>query len=230
MKNCVLEKLEQRMKDYGSLICHATLNDPIPQEWESYVTQSPVALEVIQDVLYDTLTYTSASTSELIFLQQTLSSVKRDITNMVLSGMLPNPESFLIQCPRFYVKWAATALTASTFAATVAPDLVLLTNTGIVTMQFGTKRYGPYPLWIFTAGGGPDMRGFSMNATAPIFTDYAQLGGPNSPLFAMFPHMMLAPLQSFNCTANWPSGAVTLGAGNPPLEWLFEGQRARAIS
>lgn len=226
MRNPVLDKLEQRLADYGHLICHASLNDPIPQEWEQYVTQSPVALEVIQDVLYDTLTYTSATTTELIFMQQTLANVKRDLTNMVLSGMLPNPESFLVQCPRFFVKWTSTALTAATFAATVAPDLVLITNTGIMTLQFGTKKYGPYPLWIFSAGGGPDIR-MSNNATAPIFTDYAQLGGP---LFAMFPHMMIAPLQSFNVTANWPSGAVTLGAGNPPLEWFFEGQRARAIS
>lgn len=204
----------------------ADLNSPIPQEWEQYVTMSPVALEVIQDVLYDTLTYTSASTVELIFMQQSLSTKTRDITNMTQPGMLPNPESFLVQCPRFFVKWVATALTAATFAATVAADLVTLTNTGVVTLQFGNKKYGPYPLWIFSAGGGPDLR-LSMNATAPIFTDYGQLGGP---LFAMFPHMMISPLQSFNATINWPAGAVTLGAGNPPLEWMFEGQRARAIN
>jgi hypothetical protein len=204
----------------------ADLNSPIPQEWEQYVTMSPVALEVIQDVLYDTLTYTSASTTELIFMQQSLSTKTRDITNMTQPGMLPNPESFLVQCPRFFIKWTASNSTAATFAATVASDLIILTNTGISTLQFGNKKYGPYPLWIFSAGGGPNIV-MSMNATAPIFTDYGQLGGP---LFAMFPHMMISPLQSFNATLNWPAGAVTLGAGNPPLEWLFEGQRARAIN
>lgn len=204
----------------------ANLNDPIPQEWNQYVTMSPVALEVIQDVLYDTLTYTSATSVELIFMQQSLATKTRDITNMTQPGMLPNPESFLIQCPRFFVKWVPTALTAATFAATVAPDLVALTNDGVVTMQFGNKKYGPYPLWMFSSGGGPDLR-LSNNATAPIFTDYGQLGGP---LFAMFPHMMLSPLQSFNVTINWPGGAKTLGAGNPPLEWILEGQRARAVN
>jgi hypothetical protein len=52
------------------------------------------------------------------------------------------------------------------------------------------------------------------------------LGGS---LFSFMPYMMISPLQSFNVTLNWPAGAVTLGAGNPSIEWLFEGQRARAI-
>jgi hypothetical protein len=203
----------------------AALNDPIPQEWNQYVTMSPIALEVVQDVIYDTLQYTSASTTELIFLQQSLSTKTRDITNMTQPGMLPNPESFLVMCPRFYIKWSAAASSAATFAATVASDIIILTNTGIVTFQFGNKKYGPYPLWMFSAGGGPDIR-LSMNATAPIFTDYAQLGGP---LFSFMPYMMISPLQSFNVTLNWPAGAVTLGAGNPNIEWVFEGQRARAI-
>src|SRR5215467_1910516 len=148
----------------------AALNDPIPQEWNQYVTQSPIGLEVIQDVAYDTLLFTSASTTELIFFQNTLATKTRDVTNMTQPGLLPNPESFLIMCPRFYVKWDPTKFTAATFAATVVPDLQLLTNTGIVTMQFGTKKYGPYPLWMFSAGGGLAVT-MSMNATAPIFTD-----------------------------------------------------------
>jgi hypothetical protein len=223
--NRFLEKLEQRIRDYGSLVCHADLNSPIPQEWEAFVTQSPVALEVIQDVLYDTLTYTSAATTELIFFAQSIATVTRDITNMTQPGLLPNPESFLIQCPRFFVKWTAANMSAATFAATVASDLVILTNRAIVTMQFGNKRYGPWPLWMLSAGGGPDLR-LSMNATAPIFTDYGQLGGP---LFAIFPNVMVSPLQNFQVSITWPAGAVTLGAGNPAISMVLEGQRARAI-
>jgi hypothetical protein len=203
----------------------AQLNDPIPQEWNQYVTQSPIGLEVIQDVAYDTLLFTSASTTELIFFQNTLATKTRDITNMTQPGLLPNPESFLIMCPRFYVKWDPTKFTAATFAATVLPDLQLLTNTGIVTMQFGTKKYGPYPLWMFSAGGGLAAT-ISANATPPVFTDYAQVGGP---LFSFMPYMMISPLQSFNVTLNWPAGTVTLGAGNPNLQFVLEGQRARAI-
>lgn len=220
-----LETFGRKVADYGSLICHAALNDPIPQEWDNYVTQSPVALEVIQDVLFDTLTYTSASTTELIFFSQSLASVKRDITNMSQPGMLPNPESFLVMAPRIFVKWAPTF--ATTVAASTISDLALLFNTAIITFKFGNKLYGPLPAWMFSAGGGPDMRltGAGAEATNKYLT-YGQLGGP---LFAFFPHTMISPLQNFNATLAWPSGAVTLGAGNPAIEIVFEGQRARAV-
>ncbi len=202
----------------------AAMNDPIPQEWDSYVTQSPIALEVIQDVLFDTLTYTSTTTTELIFFSQSLASVKRDITNMSQPGMLPNPESFLVMAPRIFVKWAPTF--ATTVAASTVSDLALLFNTCIITMKFGNKNYGPFPAWMLGSGGGPDMRwsAAGAEATNKYFT-YGQLGN----LFAFFPNLMISPLQNFNLTMAWPSGAVTLGAGNPAISVVFEGQRARAV-
>jgi len=210
----------------------AALNDPIPAQWNDYVTQSPVALEVVQDVIYDTLTYTSASTTELIFFAESIATVTRDVTNMTVAGMLPNPESFLIQAPRLYIKWLPTnTLGATELTGSVISDLALLVNTGIVTFVFGTKRYGPIPLWMLSAGGGPDVRlAVSDTSTAGAnqnrMISYAQLGGP---LFAFFPHLMLSPLQAFSASMTWPAGAVTLGAGNPKISLVFEGQRARAI-
>lgn len=220
-----LDRLEQRLADVGRVICHAALNDPIPPEWDQYVTQSPIALEVVQDVLFDTLTYTSASTTELIFFAQSLASVKKDITNMAQPGMLPNPESFLIMAPRLYVKWAPTF--ATTVAASTISDLVQLVNTSIILFTFGNKKYGPFPAWMFSAGSYPDMRmtGAGAEATNKYLT-YGQIGGP---LFAFFPNCMISPLQNFNVTMSWPSGAVTLGAGNPAISWVLEGQRARAV-
>lgn len=204
------------------------INNPIPPEWENYVTQSPVALEVIQDTLYDTKTYTSASTTSLTFFVQSIASVNKDITNLTQPGMLPNPESFLVQCPRLYVKWTATAMAlAATVAATVAADINQLFNTAVLTMKFGNKTYGPYPAWMLSSGGGPDVRMAIEGTAASAITHYAQLGGP---LWAMFPHMMIAPLQAFQAILEWPSGAVTLGAGNPAISLVYEGQRARAVN
>jgi hypothetical protein len=200
------------------------INNPIPPEWDNYVTQSPIALEVIQDTIYDTKTYTSATTTSLTFFVQSIATVNKDITNLTQPAMLPNPESFLVQCPRIFVKW--TPSSAATFAANVANDIALLFNTSVLTMKFGNKTYGPFPAWMMSAGGGPDIR-MSNNATAPIFTSYAQLGGP---LWAMFPHMMISPLQAFQALLEWPSGAVTLGAGNPAISLVYEGQRARAVN
>lgn len=200
------------------------INNPIPPEWENYVTQSPVALEVIQDTIYDTKTYTSAVTTSITFFVQSIATVNKDITNLTQPGILPNPESFLVQCPRLYFKWTPTS--AATLAANVINDIALLTNTAVLTMKFGNKTYGPFPSWMLSAGGGPDVR-VSANATPPIITSYAQLGGP---LWAIFPHLMIAPLQAFQALLEWPSGAVTLGAGNPAISLVYEGQRARAVN
>lgn len=218
--------IAQKIALYGIPGGAASLNEPIPDEWSNYVTQSPIALEVIQDVLFDTLTYTSATTTELIFFAQSLASVKKDITNMAQPGMLSNPESFLVMAPRIYIKWVPF-LAATTIAATNGVDLATLMNTAILTFKFGNKQYGPIPAWMFSAGGGPDIRVAGAGATAADnWVLYGQLGGP---LFAFFPHIMISPLQNFNCTMSWPSGAVTLGAGNPAISIVFEGQRARAV-
>lgn len=200
------------------------INNPIPPEWDNYVTQSPIALEVIQDTIYDTKTYTSATTTSLTFFVQSIASVNKDITNLTQPAMLPNPESFLVQCPRIFVKWVPTSV--ATLAGNIANDIALLFNTSVLTLKFGNKTYGPFPTWMMSAGGGPDMR-ISANATAPIITSYAQLGGP---LWAMFPHLMISPMQAFQALMEWPSGAVTLGAGNPAISLVYEGQRARAVN
>jgi hypothetical protein len=200
------------------------INNPIPPEWSNYVTQSPVALEIIQDTLWDSLTYTSASTTSLTFFVESIATVKNDITNMQQPGMLPNPESFLVQAVRIFMKWTPTS--AATLAANVANDIALLFNTAIFTAKFGNKTYGPWPAWMLSAGGGPDIR-LSANATPPIITSYAQLGGP---LWSLFPSLMISPLQAFQASLTWPSGAVTLGAGNPVISVVYEGQRARAVN
>lgn len=220
-----LESLEQKLTDYGRVICHASgINDPIPPEWTTYVTQTNIALEVIPDVLYDTLTYTSTVTNSLTFFQQI--NVKEDISNMQQSGLLPNPESFLIQAPRIFVKWAPNF--ATTVAASIADDCALLFNTAVCTAFFGNKKYGPYPAWMFSAGGGPVIQqsAAGAEATNKYFT-YAQLNGN---LYGWFPHLMISPLQSFKFVMSWPSGAVTLGAGNPAIQVIYDGQRARAVN
>ena len=222
----LLQRLEERAEFLRRPICYASgMNDPVPAEWQAYTTQTTIALEVVQDVLYDTLTYTSATTTELIFFAQSLASVKRDITNMAQPGMLPNPESFLVVAPRIMVKWAPTF--ATTVAASTVSDLALLFNTAILTFTFGRKQYGPFPGWMFSAGGGPDIRwsAAGAEATNKYFT-YGQLGGP---VFTFFPHLMISPLQNFSLSMSWPSGAVTLGAGNPAISVVYDGQRARAV-
>src|SRR5262245_2827572 len=119
------------------------LNNPIPQEWTSYVTQTALNLEIVPAMLYDTLSYTSATTRELIFFNQT--NVAEDISNLRQPGILPNPQSFLIQNINIYFRTIPNL--AATAAAGEINDMILLVNTGILKITIGTKIYGPYPLW-----------------------------------------------------------------------------------
>jgi hypothetical protein len=204
------------------------LNNPIPQEWTSYVTQSPVGLEIVPAHLYDTLTYTDNTTTELRFFQQT--NVALDISNLKQAGMLPNPQSFLIQSIRFFVRnqlqTIDTGAAAPTNFASNFNDVILLTNTGIAQLNIGTKQYGPWPLWSLPSGAMVTGVLAQAGAEAANLTQlYGQLQGPMYPLF---PNLMIAPLQNFELLLRWPSGAVDL-SGNQVIEMVMDGQLARAV-
>src|SRR5215470_6449279 len=145
------------------------LNNPVPQEWLSYVTQSPVGLEIVPHHLYDTLSYTSATTVQLDFFQQT--NVAKSISDIQQPGMLPNPQSFLIQTIGIYFRTIPNL--AATAAAGETNDMVLLVNTGIMLITIGTKTYGPFPLWKLPPGSF--VQGYVTGTfTAPLYYNYGQ--------------------------------------------------------
>jgi hypothetical protein len=202
------------------------INNPIPQEWGSYVTQSNVNLEVIPSILYDTLTYTDNATTELVFFQQ--SNVKADISNMKNAGLLANPTSQLVQAIRiFFVTTVETDDQGGAGAlASKMNDIILLANTGIATLNIGNKVYGAWP--IFTLPGNAGLAGFIAAAgaeAANLTSGYAQLAGP---IYSLFPNLMIAPMQSFNVTLAWPSGAVDLSA-DMVIKVMLDGQQARSV-
>lgn len=203
------------------------LNNPIPQEWQSYVTQSPVGLEVVPSHLYDVLTYTDNVTRDLNFFQQT--NVAESISNMKAAGMLPNPQSFLIQNIRIFFRTAINIVDAGAAAASLVGtdnDKIILANTGIAKLEIGTKKYGPWPIWTLPAStfwkGSISQAGAE---AANLSHTYGQLDGP---LYPLFPNLMIAPLQNFALQLSWPQAAVDLSA-DIIIEVLFDGQLARAV-
>ena len=202
------------------------INNPIPDEWLSYVTQSAIGLEVIPAVLYDTVTYTDNVSTSLSFF--TAVRATADLSNMTQPGMLPNPQSFLIQAISIFFK--TTVNTDDSGAAGAFPsqfnDIVLLSRTGILRLQIGQKRYGPWPIWRLPAAtfakGALAVAGAE---AANLAHDYAQLDGP---IYSLFPNLMIAPLQNFEVTLEWPAGPVDLTA-NVVTSVLLDGQLARAI-
>lgn len=204
----------------------AQLNNPIPQEWTQYVTQSPVALEVIPDQLYSTLTYTDNTTTQLSFFQAV--AANQGLSNMTQPGMLPNPQSFLIQAIRIFFRTTINTVDmAASAASLVGPmnDEVLLINTGRVVLTIGQKTYGPWRPWMLPAGSGvvPQLAAAGGEAANQV----AQYGQMMGPLWGMFPNLMIAPLQNFQLDFLWPT-AVDLSA-DMVMEVMFDGQRARAV-
>jgi hypothetical protein len=204
------------------------INQNIPDAWSSYVTQVNLGLEVIPDVLYDTLSITAAANSvtELRFFQQT--NVTLDISNMKQAGMLGNPEAFLIENIRIFFKVSANIIASAAAGAFtgVFNDEVLAANTGIGELTIGNKKYGPWPLWMLPASNFVTGNVSSAGATAAnTAVAYGQLGGP---LYPLFPNLMLSPLQPFVFSMRWPAGSPALSAALS-TEVLFDGQRARSI-
>jgi hypothetical protein len=194
------------------------LNNPIPTEWTAYVTQTNLSLEVVPYMLWDTNTYTSTTTTDQVFF--TTIRATTDLGNIKQPGMLPNPQSFLIQAIRFFNK-SVTAV-GTTFASQQISDVALLANTGIGTLTIGQKTYGPWPLWVLGCGNQP---GGVLAGSNSNYMGYGQVQGP---LYALYPNLMIAPLQNFQFNLDWPAGAVTL-ANTAALCINFDGQLARAV-
>lgn len=192
------------------------INNPIPSQWEPWVTQDNQGLEIRPHTIYDTATYVDNTTTELIFF--TTNRATADLSNLPGNGQLPLPWSFLIRTPRLFFKYNAAAV-GTTTAAQQFNDETLLTNTGIGQIKLGERTYGPWPLWMWPASSfvKPMIAGANSN-----FMSYGQLDGP---LYDFDPPLMIAPGQPFSVTLRWPAGAVDL-IGNVVLQIALEGQLA----
>lgn len=209
----------------------ANINGPIPAEWQSYVTQSPNGLEIVPAVLYDTATYTTAVTTDLPFF--TTARATADLSNMQTPGQLPSPQSFLIQniSVGFKVQPFTNSQTGNNTAQlSLYNDLVLLINTGILRMVIGEKRYGPWPLSRLPLTSF--VKGVMVNAGATAANLVSSYANTDGPLYALFPNLLIAPLQQFSCNAQWPAGAVTLTTSAITamvMTVILDGQLSRAI-
>jgi len=206
----------------------SNINGPIPDEWRPYVTQSNVGLEVIPHILYDTQTYTDNVTTTLEFFSSI--PANESISNVNPPRVLPNPNSFLIQCISVHVPIELTVTDEGAAAAalpTPSDDVILLINTGILKLTIGSKPYGPWPLFRL-----PVSTGFQFSAASAAGAEAANLvldyGITSGPLYSLVPNLLIAPLQQFSVQLSWPAGAVNLLA-NRTIKVLLDGQLSRAI-
>lgn len=203
------------------------INGPIPDEWAGYVTQSNVGLEVVPHILYDTQLYTSATTQILSFF--TTAPANDSVSNVNPPAVLPNPSSFLIKTIGIFFPNTFETLTQGAAAPSLASqfnDILLLVNTGIARLTIGDKPYGPYPMYRLPVSTYPKQQFTAAGAAAAnVLSGYGQTDGP---MYPILPPLLIAPMQRFKLTLEWPAGAVTL-SGNRNIKVLLDGQLSRAI-
>jgi hypothetical protein len=203
----------------------ALINTPIPPEWEAYVTQTPGKLEVVPDQLWDALTYVDNTTVNLEYFNDVRAN--RGLSNMTQPGFLPNPESFLIEAVRLYYRTEIETVDqgAAGSLASAANDIALLQNSGRLKFTIGNKNYGPWRLWTMPANAGIALDvGVAGAEAANLVTQYATTMGRE---WALFPHLMVSPMQNFSAQMEWPAAVNT--SANIIVEVLLDGKRARAV-
>lgn len=207
----------------------ASIIGPVPEGWTGYLASLPGALEIIPDVLYDTQTFVSASTQQLVFFTTPQSAGRSDITNMESAGQLPSPQSFLIQSPQLFFKTTpqsddSGAGDAAALVSTMT-DIVNIIRKGVATLFINSKSYGPFPLWKWPVGSmvqGPFGTG------SDLLADYGQNLG--NFVYPFDPMLCLLPMQPFKVVLQWPAGTITTSGGaSIDIQVLFDGQRARSI-
>jgi hypothetical protein len=112
--------------------------------------------ETIWHAHFDTKTYPAAGTGRLNFFDN-VNVGNRFLSNQELGGMFPAPQVFTIYgiTLDFY---PANPITSNAALAGAANDafLLLLAAEPVWTLTLQSKRYGPYPLSVLRASGGPE--------------------------------------------------------------------------
>lgn len=204
----------------------SNINGPIPAEWGGYVTQSNVGLEVIPHILYDTQTFVDTTTTVLPFFNAV--PANESISNVNPPAILPNPASFLIKNIGIFFPIEQETIVQG--GAAVLPsrfnDIVLLVNTGICRLTIGDKPYGPWPMFRLPISTFPRETATAAGAAAAnVLTSY---GNTDGPLYPLLPPLLIAPMQRFRLTLEWPGGAPNTTA-NRDIKVVLDGQMSRGI-
>lgn len=181
--------------------------------------------EAIPHILYDTETYTSASTLTMSFF--TTTKTDRTLSNMNTAGQLPDPQWFEIHNLGFDVLTDGT-LNNAVSEAGVYDDIqkLMLVARPTFTLQLSDKLYGPYPLrFLHTSGGAQGALTGTLAASNTI--QFANNSIPDGG-WNWRGAIIIPPKVGFNVTVQFAT-AQTLAIGNTPLSFWMAGVLQRRV-
>lgn len=180
--------------------------------------------EAIWHVAYDTQTFASTSTTSLDFFSAI--NADKSLSNMEAAGQFPAPQAFEMHTIAADLWPSATPVTTDAATAGAANDIYLLMFVGRPrwTFTLQQKAYGPYPLSVLHASGGPEAFISSTVATS------SQQIGRNMPHGGWnYQGTITIPAQtSFQFNVTW-AAAQTLKVTNWLLRIGLFGVLSRAV-
>lgn len=180
--------------------------------------------ESIPFVLFDTQTFTSASTTELNYF--VTSSTDPTITNMQGPGVLPDPWFLQIFNLGYDVIIDGTTQAGTETGALDDVAKIMMVGRPVFTLTISDKKYGQYPLsFLHTSGGayGVGYGTFTAEESIQFATNSVPDGGWN-----WYGSVIIPPRVGFSVNVRW-AAAQTLQGGNPPTRFWMSGILHRRV-
>ena len=199
-----------------------------------YGSMLPGGEEQITYALFDTVTYTSASSTNITF----FNAVRTDKTksNMEVAGQLAAPKYFVIFAIRlvpYTVPSVQNTTTQTTAIINLWRDVFRLMFLSRFVLTIGSKTYTNMPGHMFPAGSGVSGFGagmlFGVTTANKDFVMHASNGTPDiRNVYSLNRPRLIEPQINFQADLFW-NAAVTLDAGDTEVQTILDGTLYRPI-
>lgn len=205
-------------------IRYAVKAEKIQQLRRNATPQASGDLEAVPWSLHDTQTYTSATTTRLVFFNT--APATPNIGNMDAAGQLTAPNWFSIACFGFDIL-NDVSTSATTVGALDDIQKLMLVGQPVWTLTISGKKYGPFRLSSIHGTGyaqGPIASAIATPGTAQVGAN-----GPAGDGGWYWDHAVIIPPNvGFNIEVVW-AAAQTLDFGNTPLTFSMFGTLFRRV-
>lgn len=182
--------------------------------------------EAISHIMYDSQTFTSASTTTLTFFATQQSD--QTLGNLEQAGAFTDPQWFELHNWGLDILQDGSAVVGVTETG-IVDDIqkIMLVGRPVFTFIMSNKRYGPYPLSFLHTSGGVQAVIAAGNTAATGNIQFGNNSWPDGG-WNWRGNVIIPPKVGFKVQIDW-SAAQTLAAGNPVLRLWNAGVLHRRV-